>query len=164
MPKSVLTRRGVDRAMTLAFDRARTRRPDVTSATTSAGIIRTTPHQGERFAIIKARGADIQSGLDHLDALTAHVVQPPDWFDDLAFTRLRDILLDLGPAGGIGLAAGANLDPERLFPAMFEPVPGSAADIAGRDTASPIGALGRAAQASTMDVASGGGRRGGGVV
>jgi tartrate dehydrogenase/decarboxylase/D-malate dehydrogenase len=139
--ESVFTRRGLDRIMTFAFDLAKTRRGHVTSATKSNGIIHTMPFWDERFAAIRQRYPDIETAQYHIDILTAHFVQHPDWFDVVVASNLfGDILSDLGPAcaGGIGLAASANLNPERRFPSMFEPVHGSAPDIAGRGVANPI--------------------------
>jgi len=139
--ESVFTRRGVDRVMTFAFELAQTRRRHVTSATKSNGIIHTMPYWDERFAVIKARYPDIKTAQYHIDILTAHFVQHPDWFDVVVGSNLfGDILSDLGPAcaGGIGLAASANLNPERVYPSMFEPVHGSAPDIAGQGVANPI--------------------------
>jgi tartrate dehydrogenase/decarboxylase/D-malate dehydrogenase len=139
--ESVFTRRGVDRIMTFAFELAQTRRRHVTSATKSNGIIHTMPYWDERFAAIAARYPDVATAQYHIDILTAHFVQHPDWFDVVVASNLfGDILSDLGPAcaGGIGLAASANLNPERRYPSMFEPVHGSAPDIAGRGVANPI--------------------------
>ena len=99
------------------------------------------PYWDERFAAIKARYGDVATAQFHIDILTAHFVQHPDWFDVVVASNLfGDILSDLGPAsaGGIGLAASANLNPERRYPSMFEPVHGSAPDIAGRGVANPI--------------------------
>jgi len=139
--ESVFTRKGVDRIMNFAFALARQRRRHVTSATKSNGIIHTMPYWDERFAAIKAGYPDVRTAAFHIDILTAHFVQHPDWFDVVVASNLfGDILSDLGPAvaGGIGLAASANLNPERSYPSMFEPVHGSAPDIAGRNVANPI--------------------------
>jgi len=139
--ETVFTRRGVDRIMAFAFDLAQTRRSHVTSATKSNGIIHTMPYWDERFAAMKARHPEVRTAQYHIDILTAHFVQHPDWFDVVVGSNLfGDILSDLGPAvaGGIGLAPSANLNPERRFPSMFEPVHGSAPDIAGRGVANPI--------------------------
>ena len=139
--ESVFTRRGVDRILTYAFELAETRRRHVTSATKSNGIIHTMPYWDERFAAIRAGYPDVATAQYHIDILTAHFVQHPDWFDVVVGSNLfGDILSDLGPAcaGGIGLAASANLNPERRYPSMFEPVHGSAPDIAGKAVANPI--------------------------
>jgi tartrate dehydrogenase/decarboxylase/D-malate dehydrogenase len=80
----------------------------------------------------------------HIDILTAHFVLHPQWFDVVVGSNLfGDILSDLGPAatGTIGIAPSANLNPEREYPSMFEPVHGSAPDIAGRNIANPIGQI-----------------------
>ncbi len=142
--ETVFTRRGVDRVMRYAFDLAQTRKRHVTSATKSNGIIHTMPFWDERFAAVKRDYADVRTDQFHIDILTAHFVRNPDWFDVVVGSNLfGDILSDLGPAiaGGIGIAPSANLNPERKFPSMFEPVHGSAPDIAGRNIANPIGTI-----------------------
>jgi len=142
--ETVFTRRGVDRVMRYAFDLAQTRKRHVTSATKSNGIIHTMPFWDERFAAVKRDYADVRTDQFHIDILTAHFVRNPDWFDVVVGSNLFcDILSDLGPAiaGGIGIAPSANLNPERKFPSMFEPVHGSAPDIAGRNIANPIGTI-----------------------
>jgi tartrate dehydrogenase/decarboxylase/D-malate dehydrogenase len=139
--QAVFTRRGCDRVIAYAFDRARERRRHVTSATKSNGIIHTMPFWDERFAEAARRHPDIKTAQFHIDILTAHFVQHPDWFDVVVASNLfGDILSDLGPAiaGSIGIAPGANINPEKDFPSMFEPVHGSAPDIAGRQLANPI--------------------------
>lgn len=143
--QAVFTRRGVDRIIRYAFELARTR-PDrhVTSATKSNGIIHSMPFWDERFRAIAAEYPEIRADQYHIDILAAHFVQHPDWFDVVVASNLfGDILSDLGPAlcGSIGLAPGANLNPEREYPSMFEPVHGSAPDIAGRGLANPIGQI-----------------------
>src|SRR6202043_658882 len=123
---------------------ARTRRNHVTSATKSNGIVYTMPFWDERFAAISKRYPDIKTDQYHIDILTAHFVSHPDWFDVVVGSNLfGDILSDLGPAvvGSIGMAPSANLNPERQFPSMFEPVHGSAPDIAGKGIANPIGQI-----------------------
>jgi tartrate dehydrogenase/decarboxylase/D-malate dehydrogenase len=140
--QSVFTRAGVDRVVRYAFELARTRPArHVTSATKSNGIIHTMPFWDERFAAVAADYPDVRTDQYHVDILAAHLVQHPDWFDVIVASNLfGDILSDLGPAiaGSIGLAPGANLNPERSFPSMFEPVHGSAPDIAGRGVANPV--------------------------
>jgi tartrate dehydrogenase/decarboxylase/D-malate dehydrogenase len=143
--ESVFTRRGVDRILRYAFELAR-RRPKrhVTSATKSNGITITMPFWDERFRLMAAAYPDIHADQYHIDILTAHFVQHPDWFDVVVGSNLfGDILSDLGPAcaGTIGIAPSANLNPEREFPSMFEPVHGSAPDIYGRNVANPIGQI-----------------------
>jgi tartrate dehydrogenase/decarboxylase/D-malate dehydrogenase len=147
--ESVFTRTGVDRIIRYAFGLARRRsRKHVTSATKSNGIIHTMPFWDERFRAVGAEFPDIKTSQYHIDILTAHFVQHPDWFDVVVASNLfGDILSDLGPAcaGGIGIAPSANLNPERKFPSMFEPVHGSAPDIAGKGVANPIATLWTAA-------------------
>jgi tartrate dehydrogenase/decarboxylase/D-malate dehydrogenase len=140
---STFTRRGVDRILRYAFELARTR-PDrhVTSATKSNGIIHTMPFWDERFRAMAAQYPDIRADQYHVDILAANFVLHPDWFDVVVGSNLfGDILSDLGPgvAGTIGIAPSANINPEREYPSMFEPVHGSAPDIAGRGIANPIG-------------------------
>ena len=139
--ESVFTRQGVDRVMRYAFELARKRNKRVTSATKSNGIIHTMPYWDERFTAASARYPDIETDQFHIDILSAHFVQHPDWFDVVVGSNLfGDILSDLGAAvaGGMGLAPAANLNPEGAHPSMFEPVHGSAPDIAGRGVANPI--------------------------
>ena len=147
--QSIFTRRGVDRVLRYAFELAKTRpRQHVTSATKSNGIIHTMPFWDERFAAMKADYPDIATSQYHIDILCAHFVQHPDWFDVVVGSNLfGDILSDLGPAvaGSIGIAPSANINPEREFPSMFEPVHGSAPDIAGKGIANPIGQIWSAA-------------------
>ena len=139
---SVFTRRGVDRVLRFAFDLAKQRPAHhVTSATKSNGIVHTMPFWDERVAAISAGYPDVRVDQFHIDILTAHFVQHPDWFDVVVASNLfGDILSDLGPAiaGSIGLAPSGNINPERAYPSMFEPVHGSAPDIAGRGIANPI--------------------------
>jgi tartrate dehydrogenase/decarboxylase / D-malate dehydrogenase len=143
--ESIFTRTGVDRVQRYAFELARKRaRKHVTSATKSNGIIHTMPFWDERFRAAAAEYPDIRTSQYHIDILTAHFVQHPDWFDVVVASNLfGDILSDLGPAcaGGIGIAPSANLNPEKKFPSMFEPVHGSAPDIAGQIVANPIATL-----------------------
>src|SRR6476646_1653459 len=142
--ETVFTRRGVDRVMRYAFELAQKRRKHLTSATKSNGIIHTMPFWDERFNALKKDYPDITTDQFHIDILTAHFVHNPNWFDVVVGSNLfGDILSDLGPAvaGGIGIAPSANLNPERKFPSMFEPVHGSAPDIAGKGIANPIGQI-----------------------
>ena len=146
--EAIFTRRGVDRVMRYAFGLAQKRRKHLTSATKSNGIIHTMPFWDERFAALKKDYPDVKTDQFHIDILTAHFVRNPDWFDVVVGSNLfGDILSDLGPAvaGGIGIAPSANLNPERKYPSMFEPVHGSAPDIAGRNIANPIGTIWSAA-------------------
>jgi tartrate dehydrogenase/decarboxylase/D-malate dehydrogenase len=143
--ESVFTRRGVDRIMRFAFELARSRpRRHLTSATKSNGIIHTMPFWDERFRALAADYPEVATAQYHIDILTANFVQHPDWFDVVVGSNLfGDILSDLGPAcaGGIGIAPSANLNPEKKFPSMFEPVHGSAPDIAGKGVANPVATL-----------------------
>ena len=142
--QTVFTRRGVNRVLRFAFDLARQRKKHLTSATKSNGIIHTMPFWDECFHAFAAGYPDIRADQYHIDILTAHFVRHPDWFDVVVGSNLfGDILSDLGPAvvGSIGIAPSANLNPEKEFPSMFEPVHGSAPDIAGRGIANPIGQI-----------------------
>jgi tartrate dehydrogenase/decarboxylase/D-malate dehydrogenase len=144
MQEAVFTRRGCDRVMRYAFELARTRKNHVTSATKSNGIIHTMPFWDERFAAVARDYPDVKTDQYHIDILTAHFVRHPDWFDVVVGSNLfGDILSDLGPAvvGSIGIAPSGNINPEREYPSMFEPVHGSAPDIAGRGIANPIGQI-----------------------
>ena len=145
--EAVFTRHGVDRILRHAFEIASKRaaergRPGkVTSATKSNGIIHTMPYWDERFEKMAAEYPDIETDQFHIDILSAHFVQHPDWFDVVVGSNLfGDILSDLGAAvvGGMGLAPAANLNPPGAHPSMFEPVHGSAPDIAGKAIANPI--------------------------
>jgi len=141
MQEAVFTRRGCDRIMRYAFELARTRKRHLTSATKSNGIIHTMPFWDERFSLIAHDFPDVRTDQYHIDILAAHFVRHPDWFDVVVASNLfGDILSDLGAAvaGSIGLAPAANLNPERQYPSMFEPVHGSAPDIAGKGIANPI--------------------------
>ena len=143
--ESIFTRHGVDRVMRYAFELARTRPARrLTSATKSNGIIHTMPYWDERFTALGAEYPDVATDQYHVDILAAHFVLHPDWFDVVVGSNLfGDILSDLGPAvaGTIGIAPSANINPEREHPSMFEPVHGSAPDIAGRGIANPIGQI-----------------------
>ncbi len=141
LQETVFTRRGCDRVMRYAFELARSRKKHVTSATKSNGIIHTMPYWDERFAIVARDFPDVRTDQYHIDILTAHFVRHPERFDVVVGSNLfGDILSDLSAAvvGSIGLAPSANLNPEREFPSMFEPVHGSAPDIAGKGIANPI--------------------------
>lgn len=142
--EAVFTRRGVDRILRYAFELAQTRRGRVTSATKSNGIIHSMPFWDERVAAMSKEFPHIDVEEFHIDILTAHFVLHPDWFDVVVGSNLfGDILSDLGPAiaGSIGIAPSANINPERVTPSMFEPVHGSAPDIAGQGVANPIAAI-----------------------
>ena len=147
--ESVFTRKGVDRILKFAFDLAGTRPArHVTSATKSNGISITMPYWDERFRAMAARYPDIRVDQYHIDILSAHFVRRPDMFDVVVGSNLfGDILSDLGPAvcGTIGIAPSGNINPERTAPSLFEPVHGSAPDIAGQGIANPIGQIWSAA-------------------
>ncbi len=142
--QAIFTRQGCDRVMRYAFELARQRGRHVTSATKSNGIIHSMPYWDERFAAMAKNYPDVRTDQFHIDILTAHFVRHPDWFDVVVASNLfGDILSDLGPAvvGSIGIAPGANINPEKNYPSMFEPVHGSAPDIAGQGIANPIGQI-----------------------
>ena len=147
--QSIFTKFGTERIMRYAFEQAKLReKKHVTSATKSNGIIHSMPYWDERFAAISAEYPDITTDKFHIDILTAHFVRNPHWFDVVVGSNLfGDILSDLGPAvtGTIGIAPGGNINPEREFPSMFEPVHGSAPDIAGKGICNPIGEIWSAA-------------------
>jgi tartrate dehydrogenase/decarboxylase/D-malate dehydrogenase len=148
LQQTVFTRKGVSRILRYAFELARKRKRHVTSATKSNGIIFTMPFWDECFRQIATEYPDVRTDQFHIDILTAQFVKHPDWFDVVVGSNLfGDILSDLGPAvvGSIGIAPSANLNPERRFPSMFEPVHGSAPDIAGKGIANPIGQIWSAA-------------------
>ncbi|MGH3096375.1 MAG: tartrate dehydrogenase [Streptosporangiales bacterium] len=142
--ESVFTRRGVSLVMRYAFELARTRRGTLVSATKSNGIIHTMPFWDELFGELSAEYADVRTSAYHIDALSALFVSNPSSLDVVVASNLfGDILSDLGAAvaGSIGIAPSANLDPTRTHPSMFEPVHGSAPDIAGQGIANPIGQI-----------------------
>lgn len=140
--QSIFSRTGVDRILRFAFEYASQRpRKKLTSATKSNGIRFTMPFWDERVEAIARDFPDVEQDQFHIDILTAHFVQHPDWFDVVVGSNLfGDILSDLGPAiaGGIGIAPSANLNIDKKYPSMFEPVHGSAPDIAGRGIANPV--------------------------
>jgi len=143
--ETVMTRIGVDRILRYAFDLARSRpKKHLTSATKSNGIAITMPYWDERVEAIAAEYPDVRHDKYHIDILTAQFVLNPDRFDVVVASNLfGDILSDLGPActGTIGIAPSGNINPERRFPSLFEPVHGSAPDIAGQGIANPIGQI-----------------------
>jgi tartrate dehydrogenase/decarboxylase/D-malate dehydrogenase len=145
MQQSVFTRQGVDRILKIAFDIAQSRpKKHLTSATKSNGIAITMPYWDERVRAMSAAYPEVKVDQFHIDILCAQFVRNPLWFDVVVGSNLfGDILSDLGPActGTIAIAPSANLNPERDFPSMFEPVHGSAPDIYGQGIANPIGAI-----------------------
>ena len=143
--ETVMSRVGVDRVLKFAFELAQSRpKKHLTSATKSNGISITMPYWDERVAAMAKGYPGVNLDKFHIDILTAHFVQRPDFFDVVVASNLfGDILSDLGPActGTIGIAPSANLNPERTTPSLFEPVHGSAPDIAGKGIANPIGQI-----------------------
>jgi tartrate dehydrogenase/decarboxylase/D-malate dehydrogenase len=148
MQQSVFSRKGVDRIMKYAFELAKTRKKHVTSCTKSNGITITMPYWDERFAEMKKNYPGFKTDQYHVDGLSIQLVLNPDRFDVIVASNLfGDIISDLGPAtaGTIGIAASGNINPERLYPSIFEPVHGSAPDIAGRKIANPLATIWTAA-------------------
>jgi tartrate dehydrogenase/decarboxylase/D-malate dehydrogenase len=145
LQESIFTRHGVDRIMKYAFELAKTRdKKHLTSATKSNGISIAMPYWDRRFEEMAKSYPEVMADQYHIDILTAHFVMNPDRFDVVVASNLfGDILSDLGPActGTIGIAPSANINPERNFPSLFEPVHGSAPDIYGRNIANPIGMI-----------------------
>ena len=143
--EAIFTRRGTDRILRYAFELAAKRpKRKLTSATKSNGIIHSMPFWDERFRAVAKDYPNIATEQYHIDILTAHFVRRPESFDVVVASNLfGDILSDLGPAvtGTIGIAPSANINPERKFPSMFEPVHGSAPDIAGKNIANPVGQI-----------------------
>jgi tartrate dehydrogenase/decarboxylase / D-malate dehydrogenase len=143
--ETVMTRTGVDRILKYAFDLAQSRpKKHLTSATKSNGISITMPYWDERVQAMSAAYPEVDVDKYHIDILAANFVMHPNWFDVVVASNLfGDILSDLGPActGTIGIAPSGNINPERKFPSLFEPVHGSAPDIAGKGIANPIGQI-----------------------
>ncbi|UJX47156.1 tartrate dehydrogenase [Xanthobacter sp. YC-JY1] len=147
--ETVMSRHGVDRVLKFAFELAM-RRPNrhLTSATKSNGIAITMPYWDERVEAMAASYPEVRTDKYHIDILTAQFVLHPDRFDVVVASNLfGDILSDLGPActGTIGIAPSGNINPDRTFPSLFEPVHGSAPDIAGKGVANPVGQIWSAA-------------------
>ncbi len=142
---TVMTRTGVDRILRYAFELAQTReKKHLTSATKSNGISITMPYWDERVEAMSRKFDDVRVDKFHIDILCANFVLHPDWFDVVVASNLfGDILSDLGPActGTIGVAPSGNINPDRTFPSLFEPVHGSAPDIAGKGIANPVGQI-----------------------
>jgi tartrate dehydrogenase/decarboxylase/D-malate dehydrogenase len=149
MQETVMSRVGADRILRYAFELARSRpKRHLTSATKSNGIAITMPWWDQRVAEMAKRYPDVRTDKYHIDILAAQFVLNPDRFDVVVGSNLfGDILSDLGPActGTIGIAPSGNINPERLHPSLFEPVHGSAPDIAGKGIANPIGQIWSAA-------------------
>lgn len=140
--ESVYSRHGTDRVLKYAFELARSRdRKHLTVATKSNGIAISMPWWDGRADAMAQGYPEITVDKQHIDILSARFVLQPGRFDVVVASNLfGDILSDLGPAttGTIGLAPSANLNPERNFPSLFEPVHGSAPDIYGKNIANPI--------------------------
>lgn len=145
MQETVMTRHGVDRILKFAFDMAAARpKKHLTSATKSNGISITMPYWDERVAAMAENYPGVEWDKYHIDILTAQFVLHPEWFDVVVASNLfGDILSDLGPActGTIGIAPSGNINPDGKFPSLFEPVHGSAPDIAGKGIANPVGQI-----------------------
>ena len=145
MQESIFTRYGVDRVLKFAYELAQSRpKKHLTAATKSNGIAITMPYWDERVLEMAKAYPGVAWDKFHIDILTAHFVQRPEFFDVVVASNLfGDILSDLGPActGTIGIAPSANLNPDRTAPSLFEPVHGSAPDIAGKAIANPIGQI-----------------------
>ncbi|MBT4888618.1 MAG: tartrate dehydrogenase [Rhodospirillales bacterium] len=143
--QSIFSRKGTHRIMRYAFDLAQKRkRKHVSSATKSNGIIHSMPYWDKQFETISTEYPDIETAQFHIDIMTAQFVRNPDWFDVVVASNLfGDILSDLGPAvtGTIAIAPGGNINPEKNYPSMFEPVHGSAPDIHGQLISNPIGEI-----------------------
>jgi tartrate dehydrogenase/decarboxylase/D-malate dehydrogenase len=141
---TIFTRMGTERVIRYAYELASTRGKHLTSATKSNGINITMPYWDETLARVGQDFPEVRTDNYHIDALAAYFVTRPESFDVVVGSNLfGDILSDLAAAvmGGIGMAPAANLNPERHYPSMFEPVHGSAPDIAGRGIANPIGQI-----------------------
>ena len=148
MQETVMSRQGIDRILKYAFDLARERGSHLTSATKSNGISITMPYWDERVEEMAKNYPDVTVDKYHIDILAAQFVLHPDWFDVVVASNLfGDILSDLGPActGTIGIAPSGNINPTGDFPSLFEPVHGSAPDIAGKGIANPVGQIWSAA-------------------
>lgn len=143
--QSIFTRRGVDRVLRYAYEQASARpAAHLTSATKSNGIVHSMPYWDARVAEMAKAYPQVVTDQYHIDILTANFVRMPEHFDVVVGSNLfGDILSDLGPActGTIAIAPSANINPEQHHPSMFEPVHGSAPDIAGQHIANPIGTI-----------------------
>ena len=145
MQETIMSRIGVDRVLKFAFELAnKTKKKHLTSATKSNGISITMPYWDERVEEMAKQYSDVKWDKYHIDILCAHFVLNPDKFNVVVASNLfGDILSDLGPActGTIGIAPSGNINPEKKFPSLFEPVHGSAPDIAGQGIANPVGQI-----------------------
>lgn len=145
LQESVFTRIGVDRVLKYAFEVAKNRpKKHLSSATKSNGLAVSMPYWDERLENMAEQYPDVRWDKHHIDIMAARFVLRPEQFDVVVASNLfGDILSDLGPAcaGTVGIAPSANLNPERTFPSLFEPVHGSAPDIYGKNIANPIGMI-----------------------
>jgi tartrate dehydrogenase/decarboxylase/D-malate dehydrogenase len=141
---SVFTRRGITQVARYAFELARTRRRKLTNVTKSNTLIHSLKYWDRVIEEVGGQFADVEYEKMYVDAAAANMVLRPEQFDVILTTNMiGDILSDLGGAlvGSLGLAPSGNINPEREFPSMFEPIHGSAPDIAGQGIANPIGAI-----------------------
>lgn len=147
--QSIFTRKGTDRILKYAFDLAQSRdKKHLSSATKSNGLFHSMPYWDSRVEAMAEHYPDVRVDQFHIDIFTANLVRMPEFYDVIVGSNLfGDILSDLGPActGTIAIAPSANINPEKDFPSMFEPVHGSAPDIAGQNIANPIGTVWAAA-------------------
>jgi len=142
--ESIFTRRGVERIIRFAFEEAKARRGLLVGATKSNGISVTMPFFDEIFREISSDYPGVEASLMHADALAARLVLAPHSFDVVVGSNLfGDLLSEVTAAiaGAIGIAPSANLNPEGTYPSLFEPIHGSAPDIAGQGLANPSGAI-----------------------
>lgn len=147
--QSIFTRKGTDRILKYAFELAQSReKKHLSSATKSNGLFHSMPYWDSRVAAMAEHYPEVKVDQFHIDIFTANLVRMPEFYDVIVGSNLfGDILSDLGPActGTIAIAPSANINPEKNLPSMFEPVHGSAPDIAGQNIANPIGTIWAAA-------------------
>lgn len=142
--QSVFTRKGTDRILKYAFELAQERKKHLSSATKSNGLFHSMPYWDGRVEALAKDYPEVEVDQFHIDIFAANLVRMPEYYDVIVGSNLfGDILSDLGPActGTIAIAPSANINPEGEFPSMFEPVHGSAPDIAGQNVANPIGTI-----------------------
>jgi len=149
LQQSVFTRKGTDRILKYAFELAQSReKKHLSSATKSNGLFHSMPYWDNRVQVMAEQYPEVKVDQFHIDIFTANLVRMPEFYDVIVGSNLfGDILSDLGPActGTIAIAPSANINPEKEFPSMFEPVHGSAPDIAGQNIANPLGTIWAAA-------------------
>lgn len=146
--QSIFTRKGTDRILKYAFELAQKRDKHLSSATKSNGLFHSMPYWDSRVETMANQYPQVRTDQFHIDIFTANLVRMPEFYDVIVGSNLfGDILSDLGPActGTIAIAPSANINPEKEYPSMFEPVHGSAPDIAGQNIANPIGTIWSAA-------------------